>query len=101
MLNNSSYFHGFTKLLLDNTLFVRLYNYEAVSLPYLPKVARYIPVLSSCQIGKSAALALMCSGTRLFDNAAFVLIHLMDTFSKDFLDVNVLKSRGFQLWLFG
>ena len=37
----------FTKLLLENSLIIRPYNYEAASQPLLPKVARCIPVLSS------------------------------------------------------
>ena len=37
----------FTKLLLQNILAIRPYNYEAASEPLLPKVARCIPVLLS------------------------------------------------------
>ena len=37
--------------------------------------------------------------TTLFDNAAFVFFHVMETFSKDFLEVRGLKSRGLQLLL--
>ena len=35
--------------------------------------------------------------TRLLDNAAFVCIHVVERFSKDFSEVRGLKSRGFQL----
>ena len=41
-----------TKLLLQNPLAIRPCSYEAASEPFLPKVARYIPVLSSRYIGK-------------------------------------------------
>ena len=34
--------------------------------------------------------------TRLFDNSAFVCIHVMGRFSKDFWEVRGLRSRGFQ-----
>ena len=34
---------------------------------------------------------------RLLDNAAFVCIHVMGRFSKDFSEVRGLRSRGFQL----
>ena len=34
-----------------------------------------------------------------FDNVAFVFFHVMETFSKDFLEVCGLRSRGFQLLL--
>ena len=34
--------------------------------------------------------------TRLFDNTAFVCIHVMERFSKDFSEVRGLRSRGFQ-----
>ena len=37
--------------------------------------------------------------TTLFDNVAFVFFHVMETFSKDFLEVYGLKSRGFPLLL--
>ena len=37
--------------------------------------------------------------TTLFDNVAFVFFHVMETFSKDFLEVRGLRSRGFQLLL--
>ena len=37
--------------------------------------------------------------TTLFDNVAFVFFHVMETFSKDFLEVLGLRSRGFQLLL--
>ena len=37
--------------------------------------------------------------TTLFDNVAFVFLHVMETFSKDFLEVRGLRSRGFQLLL--
>ena len=37
--------------------------------------------------------------TTLFDNIAFVYFHVMETFSKDFLEVRGLRSRGFQLLL--
>ena len=36
---------------------------------------------------------------KLFDNAAFVRIHLMEKFSKDFLGVLGMRGRGSQLWL--
>ena len=35
--------------------------------------------------------------TRLLDNAAFVCIHELGRFSKDFSEVRGLRSRGFQL----
>ena len=35
--------------------------------------------------------------TRLLDNATFVCIHVVGTFSKDFSEVCGLRSRGFQL----
>ena len=38
--------------------------------------------------------------TTLFDNVAFVFFHAMETFSKDFLEVHGLRSRGFQLLLY-
>ena len=34
---------------------------------------------------------------RLLDNAAFVCVHAVGRFSKDFLEVRGLRSRGFQL----
>ena len=37
--------------------------------------------------------------TTLFYNVAFVFFHVMETFSKDFLEVRGLRSRGFQLLL--
>ena len=37
--------------------------------------------------------------TTLFDNVAFVFFHVTETFSKDSLKVNGLRSRGFQLLL--
>ena len=37
--------------------------------------------------------------TTLFDNVAFVFFHVIETFSKDFLEVHELRSRGFQLLL--
>ena len=37
--------------------------------------------------------------TTLFDNVAFSFFHVMETFSKDFLEVHGLRSRGFQLLL--
>ena len=37
--------------------------------------------------------------TTLFDNVAFVFFHVMETFSKDFLEVHGLRSPGFQLLL--
>ena len=37
--------------------------------------------------------------TTFFDNVAFVVFHVMETFAKDFLDVHGLRSRGFQLLL--
>ena len=37
--------------------------------------------------------------TTLFDNVAFVFFYAMETFSKDFLEVRELRSRGFQLLL--
>ena len=33
----------------------------------------------------------------LFDNVAFVFFHVMETFSKEFLEVHGLRSRGFQV----
>ena len=50
-----------TKLLLENAFAIR--NYEAASEPLLPKVARYIPVLSLRYIGRCAARVLKRSGT--------------------------------------
>ena len=35
--------------------------------------------------------------TRLFDNAAFVCVHALGRFSKDFSEVRGLRNRGFQL----
>ena len=35
--------------------------------------------------------------TRLLDNAAFVCLHVVGRFSKDFSEEYVLRSRGFQL----
>ena len=35
--------------------------------------------------------------TRLFDNAAFVCVHVVGRFSKDFSKVRGLRSQGFQL----
>ena len=35
--------------------------------------------------------------TRLLDNAAFVCVHPVGRFSKDFSEVRGLRSRGFQL----
>ena len=35
--------------------------------------------------------------TRLLDNAAFVCVHVVGRFSKDFSEVGGLRSRGFQL----
>ena len=37
--------------------------------------------------------------TTLFVNVAFVFFHVMKTFSKDFLEMRGLESRGFQLLL--
>ena len=34
---------------------------------------------------------------RLLDNAAFVCVHVVGRFSKDFSEVRGLRSRGFQL----
>ena len=51
----------FTKLLLENNLAVRPYNYEASSELHLPKVPLCIPVHSSRYIGKCAARVLMLS----------------------------------------
>ena len=48
----------FTKLLLENALAIRSFNYGAASEPLLPKVARCIPVLSSRCIGKCTARVL-------------------------------------------
>ena len=39
------------------------------------------------------------TSTTLFDNAPFVFFHVIETFSKDFLEVHGLRSRGFQLLL--
>ena len=38
--------------------------------------------------------------TTLFDNVAFVFFHVMETFSKEFLEVHGLRSRGFQVLLY-
>ena len=35
--------------------------------------------------------------TRLLDNAAFVCVHVVGRFCKDFSEVRGLRSRGFQL----
>ena len=35
--------------------------------------------------------------TKLVDNAAFVCIHVVGRFSKDFSEIRGLRSRGFQL----
>ena len=37
--------------------------------------------------------------TTLFDNVAFGFFHVMETFSKDLLEVRALRSQGFQLLL--
>ena len=37
-------------------------------------------------------------GTRLFDNVAFVSIHVTERFSEDFLEVRGLRGRGSQIW---
>ena len=37
--------------------------------------------------------------TALFDNVAFVFFQVMETFSKDILELHGLGSRGFQLLL--
>ena len=37
--------------------------------------------------------------TTLFNDVAFVFFHVMETFSKDFLEVRGFGSRGFQLFL--
>ena len=50
----------FTKLLLENTLAVRPYNYEAASEPHLLKVVRCIPAPSLHYIGKCPVCVLMC-----------------------------------------
>ena len=87
----------FTKLLLENTLAVRPYNYEAVSEQHLPKVAHCIPVLRLGCIGKCAARVLMRSWflpivfvvrTFVFDNlrswrsqASFKLLHCVSVFN--------------------
>ena len=47
-----------SKLLLENALATRPWNYGAASEPLLPKVALCIPVLSSRYIGKCAARVL-------------------------------------------
>ena len=52
----------FTKLCLENALAIRPCNCEAALEPLLPKVARCIPVLSSCYVGKCAAHVLKRSG---------------------------------------
>ena len=39
--------------------------------------------------------------TRLFDNAAFVCIHVVARFSKDLSEVRGLRCRGFQLQVDG
>ena len=44
-------------------------------------------------------LKLLDISTTLFNNVAFAFFHVMETFSKDFLEVHGLKSRGFQLLL--
>ena len=48
----------FNKMLLDNVLALRPCNCEAAPQPLLPKVARCIPVLSSCYTGERTALVL-------------------------------------------
>ena len=60
ILNDTGFSMVFTKLLLENTLPVRPFNYEAASEPYFPILAGCIPVLSSGSIGKCAARVL-CS----------------------------------------
>ena len=37
--------------------------------------------------------------TRLLDNAVFVCVHVVGRFSKDFMELHRLRSRGFQLQL--
>ena len=53
----------FTKLLLENALAIRPWNCEAALEPFLPKVARCIPVLPSRYIGKCTARVLKRSGS--------------------------------------
>ena len=48
----------FTKLLLENALAIRPCNCEVVLEPFLPKVARCIPVLSSRYMGRPCFEAL-------------------------------------------
>ena len=52
----------FTKLLLENALAIRPCHWEAASEPFLPKIARCIPVLPSRYIGKCAARVFKRSG---------------------------------------
>ena len=44
-------------------------------------------------------LKILDISTTLFDNVAFVFFHVMEIFSKDFLEARGLRSRGFQLLL--
>ena len=47
------------------------------------------------------SLKTLDTGTRLLDNAAFVRIHLVERFSKDFWGVRGLRSRGFSFTMSG
>ena len=61
----------FTKLLLENALAIRPCNYGAASEPLLPKVVRYIPVLSSRYIGKCDAHVLKGSAQTKAETSLF------------------------------
>ena len=55
---------------------------------------KYAPIGSKQNLLRSTTLDII---TRLLDNAAFVCVHVMGRFSKDFSEVGGLRSRGFQL----
>ena len=54
----------------------------------------YLHIGSKQNLLRSTTLDII---TRLLDNAAFVCIHVVGRFSKDFSEVRGLRSQGFQL----
>ena len=69
-----------------------------VSCPHYPK--HYTVLRKYAHIGLKQNFLRWTSHdiiTRLLDNAAFVCVHLVGKFSKDFSEVLGLRSRGFQL----
>ena len=95
----------FTKLLLENALAIRPCNYGAASKPLFPKVARCVPVLSSCYIGKCAARILKRSA---FDQRSLIVLTglwevtfdyccvkaITENSSQDFLSSQGISKRG-------